>query len=154
MTADPIGLVGGFNVYTYAENNPINFFDQWGLFGMFGDSALLNEFKRGPHRLTQQDAVTLSQFSNRVGGAGVIAASAAPALVGAVEAGSAAACGLVRGAVRNKEAVRKAACAAGFIAACTQGKLNQLDKIKDDLEALERIRRTVQTRQQTTHVPK
>ena len=81
-------------------------------------------------------------------------ASSAPVVVGAVEAGGAVACGLARGAVKNKEAVRKAACAAGFAAACTQGKLGDLDKIKDDLEALERIRRTVQTRQQTTHVPR
>ncbi|MFH0726834.1 MAG: RHS repeat-associated core domain-containing protein, partial [Pseudomonadota bacterium] len=31
LTADPIGLVGGVNIYSYTQNNPVNFLDSWGL---------------------------------------------------------------------------------------------------------------------------
>lgn len=147
-------MAGGLNSFLYANANPLIFIDPKGLIGLFGHSVLLNEFKKGAHRLEQEDSIALSQLSNRVGGAGIVAASAAPVVVGAVEVGSAAICGVATGVVKNKEAVRMAACAAGFAAACTQGKLNDLDKIKDDLQLLERIRRTVQTGQKTTHVPK
>lgn len=39
VTADPIGQDGGINVFTYVENNPINFFDQLGYFKAGGPKA-------------------------------------------------------------------------------------------------------------------
>jgi hypothetical protein len=35
MTADPLGMIDGPNVYCYLNNNPINDLDPWGLCGGF-----------------------------------------------------------------------------------------------------------------------
>jgi RHS repeat-associated protein len=43
MTPDPIGLEGGINLYTYAENDPIDYFDPWGL-----DPTLVSGFSYLP----------------------------------------------------------------------------------------------------------
>lgn len=155
ITSDPIGLEGGLNTYLYAYANPLTFIDPDGLVGLFGHSTTLNAFKRGPHRLSNQDSIAISQFSNRVAGASAITAAAGPlAAALAAEASTSAAIGLCRGVAKNKDAIRKAACAAGFVASCGEGRLNELDKIKDDLQMLERIRRASQTQIQKTHVPK
>ena len=37
LTPDPIGLVGGINLSTYVNNNPINFIDPEGLINPFGN---------------------------------------------------------------------------------------------------------------------
>ena len=36
VSADPIGLSGGLNLYVYAGNDPVNFVDQWGLNPLVG----------------------------------------------------------------------------------------------------------------------
>ena len=38
MTPDPIGLRGGLNLYLYADGNPVNIIDPFGLDGIFADA--------------------------------------------------------------------------------------------------------------------
>jgi len=40
ITPDPIEQLGGINLFLYAENNPINAFDLWGLFEMVGSGNI------------------------------------------------------------------------------------------------------------------
>jgi hypothetical protein len=47
MTADPLGMIDGPNVYCYLNNNPINLLDPWGLCaGISGDSIIVEIYWR------------------------------------------------------------------------------------------------------------
>jgi RHS repeat-associated protein len=52
LTRDPIGQNGGINLYGYVLNNPINYFDLFGLFtsgsGTFTDNFFTHNFQGGP----------------------------------------------------------------------------------------------------------
>ena len=54
----------------------------------------------------------------------------------------------------NKKNLRRAACAAGFAAACTQGKLGQMDSIADHVQTVRGVTQSSRLPQQTTHLPK
>ena len=41
LTPDPIGIVGGINLFLYSENNPVNYFDSLGLKLSSGDRAIV-----------------------------------------------------------------------------------------------------------------
>lgn len=163
ITSDPIGLNGGLNTFGYVGGNPLGIFDQDGLTGIFGHSVLINETRRGtnPNRISRRDAIAISGYTNRVIVTGAVVAISSPLIIvtgeGIIGIGGIAKEGVKvcsKKIAENKDAIRKAACAAGFVAACTQGKLPDLDKIRKDLEMLDRVRRSTQIRQQTTHLPK
>ncbi len=42
-TADPIGLFGGPNLYSYVNNNPVNWIDPWGLLGKKTGDPILDD---------------------------------------------------------------------------------------------------------------
>lgn len=45
VNKDPIGYAGGMNLFTYCQNDPINFIDPWGLWDLtYGGSFLLMDF--------------------------------------------------------------------------------------------------------------
>ncbi len=46
LTPDPIGLAGGINPFVYAESNPINYIDPWGLHTI-ADKQLYNPLGAG-----------------------------------------------------------------------------------------------------------
>ncbi|MFQ5540505.1 MAG: RHS repeat domain-containing protein, partial [Candidatus Binatia bacterium] len=54
LQEDPSGFFGGINFYTYAQNDPLNFFDPWGLAGE--DEWVFHERHHGgPHLQRGQD---------------------------------------------------------------------------------------------------
>ena len=40
LQPDPIGVAGGANLYAYANNNPLRWFDSWGLMPETAEEAL------------------------------------------------------------------------------------------------------------------
>jgi hypothetical protein len=65
------------NTYTYVANNPLRFIDSTGLLFI----AHLNEFSRDP--IPRQDAIRMSNFTNRVALTAVTAATLGPTTVAA-----------------------------------------------------------------------
>lgn len=69
-------------------SNSLIFIGPEGLIGLFGNSVLLNEFKKGPHRLEQEDSIALSQLSNQLTEVTTVGSAIGPlAIVGFVKAG-------------------------------------------------------------------
>ena len=49
LTPDPIGLAGGINLFVYAENNPINMIDPFGLYDMYSSYSQFHGYNINHH---------------------------------------------------------------------------------------------------------
>jgi RHS repeat-associated protein len=97
---DPIGVAGGLNAYGFAEGDPINFSDPFGLCVTCENEAMLKIQVEGVEQRTPRDVaiLTASGIAAAVGAAAIMAQStAAMALGGRVTAGAATAARIPNG---------------------------------------------------------
>ena len=59
VEADPIGLLGGVNLYAYVGSNPLNYYDSWGLYGSDVHYDLTYKLARQAG-YSMKDAVTIA----------------------------------------------------------------------------------------------
>ena len=143
IQADPLGLRGGPNVYSYAHRSPLVETDRKGLFG----SVTFNAFKRDPYRLPPTDAAAIGAFSDRVIIVGAVSATAAPAAIaGFAEGVGASTAAMCRAASKLREPLKKL-CKTGILAGsliCTdrEGNWEPLRDLADDFRRVEDITRS------------
>ena len=152
------------NTYSYVLNNPLFWIDKYGLEEGQTQAGIIQILLPASTAPLSKNPIGESvdaqiRYANIVNQSRVLTIQTVSVPfelgiggpVGSVAAGSCKA--FVKKNVNMKN-IRRTACAAGFAAACTQGKLNQLDNIADHVQTVRGVAQSSRLPQQTTLLPK